>query len=116
MARYAVPVESYDGLSSKVREHFGKSEFFAILEVEHERIVSVTCLEKGPSEDRKSAAYLLVDSGVNVVLAASIGPCMRGTLMDRGVRLFTDAEGTVENAFNDLIAGKLKEKLATGCI
>ncbi|MCD1295043.1 hypothetical protein CUJ83_08540 [Methanocella sp. CWC-04] len=115
MTRYAIPITSPEGLSSPVKEHFAKSEYFVILEAEEDKIVSVDVLHNVPSEEgEKKAADFLADNGVNVVLAGSIGPCMKSILHDRGVKVFMGAEGTAEDAFKDHMAGKLMEVQKTG--
>jgi predicted Fe-Mo cluster-binding NifX family protein len=109
MIRLAVPVRSPDGLSSKVFEHFGKSDDFAIIDMESDSIKSFGFLNNPSRESQKKAADFLADHGVNIVIAGSIGPCMIKILLDRGVKLFMNAEGTVNDAIEDFKAGKLKE-------
>jgi predicted Fe-Mo cluster-binding NifX family protein len=60
-------------------------------------------------EDQKNAAQFLADIGVKVVLTGRIGSCMIRVFTDRDIKLYSGAEGTVEDAFNSYVAGKLAE-------
>lgn len=110
MIRYAVPVASSEGLSSVVNDHFGMSEYFAVLDVQNQEIVSVKVIHNTvKSENSKNTAEFIVDQGVEVVLAGRIGSCMIRIFQDRGIKMFSGAEGTVKDAFEDYKAGKLRE-------
>lgn len=108
MTRFAVPVVSPEGLGSKVSEHFARSEYFAILDAKEGELVSVKVVHCVPEDDKKKAG-LLSDRGVEVVLAGRIGSCMVRVFMDKGIPMFSGAEGTVKQAFEDYKAGKLAE-------
>ncbi len=108
--KIGVPIIAPNGLASEVNEHFGMSEYFALLEVEGDKIVKVELLEDNPSlKERKTPAEVLADHGVKLVLAGGIGPHMIKELQDRGVRIFRGAAGTMEQAFEDYKAGMLSE-------
>lgn len=108
MPRIAVPVVSPAGLASVVSDHFAMSECFAILDVERGRIAPVEFV-RNPGQGEAKAAELLVEHGAEVVLAGRIGSCMTRVFMDEGVRVFSEAGGTVEQAVKDYEAGKLTE-------
>jgi predicted Fe-Mo cluster-binding NifX family protein len=108
--KIGVPIMAPEGLASEVNDHFGMSEYFALLEVDGGEIKKVEIIGDNPSEgERKSPAGLLADRGVKVVLAGGIGPHMIKDLQDSGVRIFRGAAGTVEQAFEDYKAGMLSE-------
>jgi predicted Fe-Mo cluster-binding NifX family protein len=109
MTRCAVPVKSAAGLSSEVNDHFAMSEHFAILEIREKRIVSVGFVHYEAGEGRKNPAELLADAGVGVVLAGRIGSCMIRLFMDKNIKIYSGAEGTVEEAFCHYVAGDLAE-------
>ncbi len=108
MTRIAVPISSPEGLSSKVNDHFAMSECFAILEVKKGRIASVEVV-RNQRKDVVKAAEFLIEQGAEVVLTGRIGSCMTRIFVDKGVRMFSGAEGTVKDAFKDYRAGKLTE-------
>lgn len=111
MTRLAIPIGSPEGLTSKVNDHFAMSEYFAILEAENGVIISVDVLHFNAEKDEKKAASLLADDNVEVVLAGRIGSCMMRIFQDRGVRMFSGAEGTAKEAFESYLQGTLKEVL-----
>jgi predicted Fe-Mo cluster-binding NifX family protein len=113
MTLVAVPVVSDEGLSSKVNDHFSMSGHYAILDVESGNISSFKVIPN-PLSGQKNAAELLVKKRVNVVLAGTIGSCAIKILLDGGARLFSNAEGTVKDAFDDYQAGKLREIVTAG--
>ncbi len=113
MTRIAIPVASDEGLSSKVNDHFSMSDHYAILDVENGKVARAKVISN-PLAGQKNAAELLVKNRVNVVLAGRIGSCAIKILLDSGARLFSDAEGTVKDAFEDYQAGKLREILTAG--
>jgi predicted Fe-Mo cluster-binding NifX family protein len=108
MTRFGVPVLSPEGLASKVNDHFAMSECFAILEVKKGRIASAQFI-RNTRKDEVNAAEFIVEHGAQVVLAGRIGSCMTRIFMDKGVRLFSGAEGTIREAYKDYRAGKLTE-------
>lgn len=113
MTRVAIPVASDDGLSSRINDHFSMSDRYAILDVESGRIAAVKVI-RNPLAGQKNAAELLVKNRVNIVLAGRIGSCAIKILLDSGARLFSGAEGTIEEALNDYQSGKLTEILTAG--
>ena len=112
MIRFALPVMTFEGLSSKVFEHFGRSESFAIIEIDGDQIVSVTAINIGssPGGNEVKPAELLADHGVNVVLTANIGPCHSNPLLDRGIKLYSGANGTIKEALGKYYSDRLKEE------
>lgn len=108
MSRIAIPVVLPEGLSSAVSDHFARSECFALLEADEGRIASAEFV-RNPGQGEAKAAEFLVERGVDAVLAGRIGSCMTRVFMDRGVRVFTGAGGTVKQAVEDYEAGKLTE-------
>ena len=109
MTRLAIPISSPEGLSSKVNDHFALSEYFAILEADGDKVLSVDILHITADKDEKKAPDLLADNGVEVVLAGRIGSCMMRILRDRGVRMFSGADGTVKDAFESYNKRTLSE-------
>jgi predicted Fe-Mo cluster-binding NifX family protein len=113
--RLGIPVESTNGLSSGVNEHFGMSEFFVLLEVDGDRVDKVSVLENNPDmKEPKTPADILAENGVNIVLAGGIGPHMIKELLDKGIRIFKGAVGTAEQAYEDYKAGMLTEVRTVG--
>lgn len=111
MTLYALPVTSFEGLSSVIFDHFGRCEVFAVIEVGTARIDSVSVVHNPPSYGSIGANLpdFLAEHGIDVVLAGEIGPCMSTPLIDRGIRVFKGACGTVKSAYEKYQAGELEE-------
>jgi len=107
MTRIAVPVVRPEDLASTVNDHFAKSEYFAILDDLTDKPAIVEFIPGAGSE--KASAEKIVAAGVDVVLAGRIGSCMIRIFMDKGIKMFSGAEGTLLQSWKDYKAGKLEE-------
>ncbi|WP_424357140.1 NifB/NifX family molybdenum-iron cluster-binding protein [Methanocella sp. MCL-LM] len=111
MTLFALPVDNYTGLTSTVFEHFGRTGTFAIVDAAEGRIASVTTVsnEQTYGSTDKNLPDFLAHHGVEIVLAGMMGTCMSTPLLDRGVRVFTGAQGTVKDTVEKYFAGELTE-------
>ncbi len=115
MTKFAIPLESDNGMASEVNEHFGMTEYFLVLEADGDKIISTGTLQDDPSaEGHKPPAEFLADNGVQIVLTGGIGPHMIQILLDRGVRIFKGAVSTAQDAWEDYKAGMLTEVRTAG--
>jgi predicted Fe-Mo cluster-binding NifX family protein len=113
--RIGIPVESSNGLSSEINEHFGMCEHFVLLDVEGDKVLKIEEIENSPNmKEPKTPADLLAEHGADIVLTGGIGPHMIQKLLDKGVRIFKGAEGTAEQAYEDYKAGMLTEVRTAG--
>lgn len=75
--RVAVPLEADEGLDSSISSHIGMCPYFLIADVENNKIVNWTTKKNPGAElDRRmglEAARFLVDEGVTVVIAITLG-------------------------------------------
>jgi predicted Fe-Mo cluster-binding NifX family protein len=76
--RIAVATKGRDGLEDVVSEVFGRAKAFAVIDAEEGEIKGVNVLENPAVSYEHGAGpivvKMLVDSGVNMVLAAELGP------------------------------------------
>lgn len=115
MVKIAVPVESPDGMSSEVSDHFGMAEDFAVFDYADGVLSELEFLHnKQRSAETKNNGEFLADTDVKMVLAGSIGPHMLSVLLNRGVRIFKGATGTLEDVLEDYKAGMLTEVYSAG--
>lgn len=115
MVRVAVPVEYVEGMESELSDHFGMAKDFAVFEYDNGQVsnlqfISNDPMKKGATDNGK----FLVDSGVKMVLAGSIGPHMLTVLLDNGVRVYKGAVGTLQDVMEDFKAGMLTEVHSAG--
>jgi len=110
MVLVAVAVVSPEGMKSELNDHFGMAEDFALFDYEDGAVTGLRFVSNDPSvEGAKTNADILVDNDVKIVLAGSIGPHMLTILLDKGIRVFKGALGTLEDAIEDYKAGMLTE-------
>jgi predicted Fe-Mo cluster-binding NifX family protein len=74
----AVPTERYNGLEDVVSEVFGKAKTFTIADVEDDKVGNVLVIENPASSYKHGSGPIVVkklaDLGVDLVLAAELGP------------------------------------------
>ena len=109
MVMVAVPVVS-QGMKSELNDHFGMAEDFAVFDYENGEVTGLRFVSDDSSvEGAKTNAEILVEDGVKMVLAGSIGPHMLTVLLDKGIRVFKGGVGTLADVTEDFKAGMLTE-------
>ena len=85
-SRVAIPTKGQGGLEDVVSEVFGRANTFTIVDVEEGVIKNVKILENPAVSYQHGAGpivvKMLIDSGVNTVIAAEFGPGV-STLLDQ---------------------------------
>ena len=109
--RIAVATKGREGLGDIVSEVFGRANTFTIVNVENEEIENVKILEN-PAVSYKHGAgpivvKMLIDAGVNVVLATELGPGASSLLQQHKITIITAKSGTgvkeaVRKALSDI--------------
>ncbi len=115
MVKVAVPVIEPEGMQSELSDHFGMANDFAVFEYENGEVSDLKYISNDPS--KKGAinnGQFLADNDVRMVLAGSIGPHMLTVLLDKGVRVFKGAAGTLQDVIEDFKAGMLTEVYNAG--
>jgi predicted Fe-Mo cluster-binding NifX family protein len=115
MVKMGIPVEAPEGMSSEVSDHFGMAQDFAVFEYSGGEVTELQFIHNSPrAPESRNNARLLADEGVKIVLAGSMGPHMISLLLAEGMRVFKDAEGTIEEVLEDYRAGMLAEARSAG--
>jgi len=96
--RIAVATKGREGLKDVVSEVFGRANAFTIIDVEEGKIKGVKILEN-PAISYKYGAgpivvKMLIDAGVNMVLATELGPGASALLEQHDVATITAKPGT----------------------
>jgi predicted Fe-Mo cluster-binding NifX family protein len=115
MVKVAVPVIEPEGMQSELSDHFGMANDFAVFEYDNGEVSDLKYISNDPS--KKGAinnGQFLADNDVRMVLAGSIGPHMLTVLLDKGVRVFKGAAGTLQDVVEDFNAGMLTEVRTAG--
>jgi predicted Fe-Mo cluster-binding NifX family protein len=107
--RIAVPSKAQGGLEDVVSDVFGRANTFTIADIEKDVIKKVTIL-KNPAVSYKHGAgpivvKMLIDSGVNAVIAAEFGPGV-STLLDQHqiTKITAHAGKSVAESIKDALA------------
>jgi predicted Fe-Mo cluster-binding NifX family protein len=84
--RIAIPTKGQGGLEDVVSDVFGRANTFTVIDVEKNGVKNVKVLENPAVSYEYGAGpivvKMLIDSGVNVVIAAEFGPGV-STLLDQ---------------------------------
>jgi predicted Fe-Mo cluster-binding NifX family protein len=97
-SRVAIPTKGRGGLEDVVSEVFGRANTFTIFDIEEGDIKNLKVL-KNPAVSYSHGAgpivvKMLLDEGVNIVIAAEFGPGVQSLLDQHKVTKITVAAGT----------------------
>ena len=106
----AIPVETSEGINSVIAEHFGRAPYYAFVNVENGKIVSVN-VEPNPIIEHATGelpAYMR-EKNVDVLIVRGIGQKAISYLSEYGIQVIRGAQGTVENIVKNFIQGRLND-------
>jgi len=97
--RIAIPTKGQGGLEDIVSDVFGRASTFTIVDVEEGAIKNVKVLEN-PAVSYKHGAgpivvKMLIDAGVNLILATELGPGASALLEQHKVTTIAVESGTI---------------------
>ena len=103
--RFAIPIQ--DGLLSR---HFGHCEMFALIDLDSDSGIAAEKEEvKAPPHEPGLLPRWLAERGVNVVIAAGMGPRAVNLLAEQGIRVIVGAPtDTPDRLVAAYITGELK--------
>lgn len=95
---------TYD--NGNVFQHFGKTEFFKVYDVEDNKVVSSEVIGSNGT-GHGALAGLLADRNVDVLICGGIGGGAQAALAEAGVELCAGAEGDTDQAVEAYLKGEL---------
>ena len=95
---------TYD--NGNIFQHFGKTEFFKVYEVEDGKVVSSEVIGSN-GVGHGALAGLLADRAVDVLICGGIGGGAQAALEEAGVELCAGAEGDADRAVEVYLKGEL---------
>lgn len=98
--------------NGEIFQHFGKTEYFKIYEVENGQIISGEVISSNGS-GHGALAGVLAGHGVNVLVCGGIGGGAMNALADAGIEVCSGASGNTDQAVQDYLDGKLVHAGAT---
>ena len=95
---------TYD--NGNIFQHFGKTEFFKVYEVEDNKVISSEVIGSNGT-GHGALAGLLANQDVDVLICGGIGGGAQAALEEAGVELCAGAQGDVEQAVEAYLKGEL---------
>ena len=95
---------TYD--NGNIFQHFGKTEFFKVYEVEDNKVVSSEVIGSNGT-GHGALAGLLADQDVDVLICGGIGGGAQSALEEAGVELCAGAQGDADQAVEAYLKGEL---------
>lgn len=97
---------TYDKDNGTIFQHFGKTEFFKVYEVEEGRVVSSRVIDSN-GEGHGALAGVLAGEDVDVLICGGIGGGAQNALEDAGIKLCAGAQGDPDQAVAAYLKGEL---------
>ncbi len=95
---------TYD--NGNIFQHFGKTEFFKVYEVEDNKVISSEVIGSNGT-GHGALAGLLADQDVDVLICGGIGGGAQSALEEAGVELCAGAQGDADQAVEAYLKGEL---------
>ena len=95
---------TYD--NGNIFQHFGKTEFFKVYEVEDNKVVSSEVIGSNGT-GYGALAGLLAEQGISVLICGGIGGGAQSALAEAGIELCSGAQGDADAAVEAYLKGEL---------
>lgn len=95
---------TYD--NGNIFQHFGKTEFFKVYEVEDNKVVSSEVISSNGTR-HGALAGLLAEQGISVLICGGIGGGAQSALAEAGIELCSGAQGDADTAVDAYLKGEL---------
>ena len=96
---------TYD--NGSIFQHFGKTEFFKVYEVEDNKIISSEVIGSNGT-GHGALAGLLAERGIQVLICGGIGGGAQAALAEAGIELCSGAQGDADAAVEAYLKGELE--------
>ena len=95
---------TYD--NGNIFQHFGKTEFFKVYEVEDNKVVSSEVISSNGT-GHGALAGLLADQGISVLICGGIGGGAQAALTEAGIEMVAGAQGNTDDVVKAYLKGEL---------
>jgi len=106
--RIGVPVETNEGLESRVSRHFGRARYLAIADLTGGNFGEVRFVELPESHGPGELPSLAARQGVDVVVVYGIGGRALAAFSELGIDVITGVDGTLGDVLRGLAEGRLE--------
>ena len=117
MKTIVIPVEDENGLNAKVAQHFGRTPYFAVVELDQNEQVKNVKTEANKGEHMGGTGHPhenLLALKPDIIIAYAMGPGGLQSFQDAGTTVLKAEGNNVKEVIANLQANKL-QKLAGGC-
>ncbi|MGQ4832462.1 MAG: NifB/NifX family molybdenum-iron cluster-binding protein [Candidatus Asgardarchaeia archaeon] len=109
--RIAIPSTDRNGLDSYVEEHFGRAQYYTIIDIDEKekKIINVKTIETpftehGPGD----IPNWLHSNNVDLVLALGMGPRAVSFFETLGIKVITGVTGKIKDVIDNFLRGTLQ--------
>ena len=93
--------------NGNIFQHFGKTEFFKVYEVEDNKVISSEVIGSNGTGHGALAGFL-AEQGVNALICGGIGGGAKDALAEAGIELCSGAQGDADAAVEAYLKGELE--------
>jgi predicted Fe-Mo cluster-binding NifX family protein len=109
--KIAVTAENNNGLESMVAQHFGHAPYFMLVEVENGEVSATQGIANPFAEQHQPGQIpgFIKEQSADVMLSGGMGGRAIQFFSEYGIKTATGASGTVRQALENYLGGKLSE-------
>lgn len=107
--RVFIPTEKYEGLQSKVFDHFGKAPYFIIYDIEKDAVDVIVTLNKFHPYDKCSPLRKIHEHSCDVVLCRGIGLKALTELSELGIKIYKSKGATLKDVLDEYKSNKWED-------
>ena len=105
---------TYDKSNNQIWQHFGKTEYFRIVNIEGGRAVGDTIIATDGTGHEALAGFLK-EHGVEALICGGIGGGAKAALAEAGITLYGGVSGDADDAIVSFVTGSLTYNSETTC-
>ncbi len=105
---------TFDNQNGTIFQHFGRTEYFKIYEVEDRKVLS-SRVESTGGTGHEALAGLLSEGTVEAVICGGLGQGMMNALADAGITVIPGVSGSADEAVERYLKGELQPEEAANC-
>lgn len=103
---------SQDSIDSPIDMRFGRCPYYIIFETEDKKIKGHEVVKNTAGTQMRgagiTAAQLVANKNVNLIITGNVGPKAYGVLSSTGIEIITNVSGNVKDAVEKYLKGELK--------
>mgnify|MGYP006280076243 CR=1 FL=1 len=108
--KIAITASGDSGFEAEVDSHFGRAQYFGIIDTETREIKFITNFARGETGGAGvKAAQVVADQKVDVLITGNLGPKAFSALQTTDINLYKFANGTIKKAVDDFNQGNLSQ-------